>query len=49
MTILDIVQATWRSSFVIKLGLIATTPILLLLTIHFIVVPNAIKVTHSMR
>ncbi|OAG24292.1 cytochrome P450 [Alternaria alternata] len=43
MSILDIVQASWRSSFVLKLGLVTTTPILLLLTVYFIVVPNAIK------
>ncbi|CAN9122409.1 unnamed protein product [Alternaria alternata] len=43
MSILDIVQASWGSSFVLKLGLITTTPILLLLTVYFIVVPNAIK------
>jgi len=49
MAILDIVQTTSQSSFIVKLGLIATTPLLLLLTIYFIVVPNAIKVTESMR
>ena len=49
MSILDIVQASWRSSFVLKLGLVTTTPILLLLTVYFIVVPNAIKGTLFIR
>jgi hypothetical protein len=44
MAILDIVQAAWRSSPALKLGLITTTPILLLLTVYFIIVPNAIRV-----
>jgi hypothetical protein len=49
MAILDLVQTAWKSSFALKLGLLTTTPILLLLTVYFIVVPNAIKVISPLR